>query len=65
MTRRDHWHEDARAAMAVLLADHLRGSMGDWPTKWDMEKMAEVAATSADCLMSEAKKRTFYPEAEK
>ena len=21
MTRRDHWHEDARAAMAVLLAE--------------------------------------------
>lgn len=61
MTTRDAWREDARAAMAVLLADHLKGSAGEWPTGWDMEKMAEVAAKAADWLMAEAKKRTFYP----
>ena len=65
MTTRDAWREDARAAMAVLLAYHLKGSMGDWPTGWDMEKMVEVAANAADCLMVEAQERNFYPEVEK
>lgn len=62
MTTRDHWHEDARAAMAVLLADYMDGSPEDWPEDEDMALLCEQAALAADCLMAEAKKRNFYPE---
>lgn len=58
MTRRDHWHEDARAAMAVLLADALARNSGEYPVTW--QKMSEEAAHIADCLNAEGLKRSPF-----
>ena len=59
MTTRDAWREDARAAMAVLLADTLARNNGEYPVTW--QKMSEEAAHIADCLNAEGLKRSpFY-----